>query len=358
MPNREVFRSLLAFLEKHERHIGVFAMIAGFATDSFTLVRPDQFWGNVLLLSYFLISALGIIYLAVYDRREKVTPILLVGLVQFVFGNLASGLMVLYGRSGTLEGSLPFFMLFTGFFIGNEFLRNYYSKINFHISAWYFLFLAYLVLVVPIVIGKLGDGVFILSTLVSLIIVGFFLYLIYVISKRRVVRAIKEIIFSVITIFVLFNLFYFLNIIPPVPLSLRDIGIYHSLERLDNGDYKVLYEKPDWFEFFRSTSKRYTFIPGEKVYCFSSVYAPVGIGTGVYHRFEYYNETAGKWQTKLLVNFRIAGGRDNGYRGYSEKSGIDFGLWRCSVETKRGALIGRTTFRVVENESTLYEKVL
>lgn len=336
------------FIKKYERHVGVGALVLGFVVDSLTLVRPDQLWGNLILLTYLLTSGAGITVLAYYEKKAKTVPILILPLIQFSFGNLAGGLMVLYGRSGTLEGNYLFFILFAAFIIGNEFLRSRYARLNFNISAWYFLLLAYLALIVPVMIGKVGTIIFLLSSVVSLIVVGLFLYILYAVSKISLLQVIRKVIISIGAIFIIFNTLYFTNIIPPVPLSLREIGIYHRVLRIDDGNYTALYEKPSWFEFYRETSKTFTRAPGVRAYCFSSVFAPGRIGTGIYHRWEYFDEAVKKWQTKILVNFSIVGGRDNGYRGYSEKSELSPGRWRCSVETKRGALIGRTTFKIVE----------
>ena len=208
--------------------------------------------------------------------------------VPFAFGNLAGGLTVLYGHSGTLEGSFLFFLLLGVFIVGNELLRDRYTRLNFHISVWYFLLLSYIVLIIPIITGSFGDNIFILSSLISLAIVSGFLIILFFLSPRKVIDAIRKTVFSIVAIFASFNVLYFLNIIPPVPLSLREIGIYHTIERADNGNYKVLYEKPDWYLFLRDTSAIFTRVSDEKAYCFSSVFAPVGLTTAIYHRWEYY----------------------------------------------------------------------
>jgi hypothetical protein len=114
-----------------------------------------------------------------------------------------------------------------------------------------------------------------------------------------------------------FSGLYFLNIIPPVPLSLRDIGMYHSIEKVTDGDYKASFEKPAWYEFPRGTKKTLTLTRGNSAYCFSSVFAPVRLETGINHVWEYYDERAGEWLSSSVISFPIMGGRDNGYRGYS-----------------------------------------
>lgn len=337
------FDSVRAFVKKYERYVSAGSIVTGFIVDSFFLVRPDEFWGNVLLSSYLVVSALGISILAFYEKRGREAPFLLLPITQFIFGNMAGSLIVLYGRSGTLNGSYLFFIFLLAFLIGNEFMRAHYARITLHISAWFFLLQAYMVLVFPIAIGRLGTGAFILSTVVSVLIAGGLLYLVHIISKVSVLKSLKGIVFSIGGIFIFFNLLYFLNVIPPVPLALRDIGIYHTIEKGGTNIFKGTYEKPRWFEFGRNTSKTFHFTEGEKAYCFSSVFAPVKIGTEVFHRFEYYDATAEKWQSSARFSFTITGGRDSGYRLYSEKTVLS-GRWRCSVENERGALIGRIVF--------------
>ncbi|MEK7180226.1 MAG: DUF2914 domain-containing protein [Patescibacteria group bacterium] len=342
------FPKLREFIQKHERHVGTVSIFTGFIWDSFTLIRPDRLYENIIIVAYLCISAGGILLLTIYRKKSEVVPIVLLALVQFAFGNLAGGLLILYGRSGTFEGNYLFFFLFGAFLIGNEFLRSYYARLNFHISAWYFLLLSYSALIVPVALGRLGDDVFILSGATSLVLVFSFLFLLYKVSSQLVAPVMKKAIFCIALILTLFNIFYFLNILPPVPLSIREIGIYHSVERLSSGNYKVVFEKPEWYEFFRSTDQMFNHVLNSPVYCFSSIFAPVRLSTSVNHRWEYYNELTTKWQTLAVVPFSIAGGRTNGYRGYSQKSNIFSGRWRCSVETNRGTLIGRTTFTIIE----------
>jgi len=338
---------LKEYVKKYERHIGAAAIIFGFVWDSITLARPDQLLGNIILVTYLIISAGGILLLAGYAKKGTAVPLLLLALIQFSFGNLAGGFLVIYGRSGTFEGSFLFLFILGAFIIGNEFLRDKYSRVNFHVSTWFFLSLAYFVLVVPMVLGRMGDTVFVLSGAISLVVASCFLLVLYLVSKKAASFVLPKTFFSIVVIFIIFNALYFSNIIPPVPLSLRGIGVYHFVEKTTEGDYKAIYEKPLWYEFFRDTNKIFNKFEGEDAYCFSSVFAPVRMSTGINHRWEYYNEALGNWRTTTLVSFPIVGGRDSGYRGYSQKSNPPLGRWRCSVETARGALIGRTTFNVV-----------
>ena len=87
-------------------------------------------------------------------------------------------------------------------------------------------------------------------------------------------------------------------------------------------------------------------------FCFSSVFAPTDLTAPIYHRWEYYNPGTSSWEERSRLAFPISGGRSEGYRGFSIKTGLTAGEWRCDVETAGGALIGRATFTVVESSTT------
>ena len=339
-------------MRRYERHVGVAALLSGFVFDALTLGRPDQLFGNIILSAYLLISASAILALALYGRRGNAAPFLLLALLQFCFGNLAGGLLVLYGQSGTFEGSSLFFLVFGAFVIGNEFLRTRYSLLSFHIGAWFFLLLAYAALILPILTHSLGDTIFLLSVALSIALVVLFLTLLYAVSPASFAGVRRQTALSLTAIALLFTGFYFGNVIPPVPLSLQQIGIFHSVVRTASG-YEATFEKPDWYELFRLSDKTYTIADDSRAYCFSSVFVPAGITTLIAHRFERYDEETQAWFTASYVPFPVSGGRDAGFRGYSATTKLSPGTWRCSVETGRGALVGRSTFTVMTGTPVL-----
>jgi hypothetical protein len=151
-------------------------------------------------------------------------------------------------------------------------------------------------------------------------------------------------------VFTLFNILYFLNIVPPVPLSLKSIGVYHTLVRNPSGNYTATYEPSPWFIFWRDTSNVYRVSNAGTAVCFSSVFAPTGLSAPIYHQWEKYNDDKGRWETVSKISFPINGGRDAGYRGYSDLV-VTPGRWRCDVETQSGALIGRISFTVRSSDS-------
>ncbi len=354
---RSVSTKAVRTWQRYERHISLGAVFGGFTFDLFFITGPDNIIDNLLLLAYLLLAAIIIVLLNVrsraqMDRESRTEPLILLFVLQFCFGALASNLLILYGKSGTLGSSALFIGLLVAFIFGNEFLKNRYAQLRLNIAVYYFLVLTYVTIALPtFVLHGIGAQVFIISGIVSLAVIAVFLAAIFVfVFKRKEQRRMWEVSALVGIIFMLFNGLYFLNIIPPVPLALKDIGIYHTLVR-QGTNYDATYEAAPWYAFWRDTSATYTAVPGKYAYCFSAVYAPGELSASVVHRWEQYDAAAKEWQARSVVSFPINGGREGGYRGWSNKAGLEAGKWRCNVETTRGQLIGRTTFTVVESEA-------
>jgi hypothetical protein len=349
---RALWRRIFLFWRRYEHHLGVGAMLVGFAFDVVLAKRPDSVADNVLLLTYLLAAGAFIVLL---NRREMLRnktaePLVLLLMLQFCFGGLASNLLVLYGHSGTLVGSALFLGMLLVLVVGNEYLRNRYTRLRFNVAIYYFLLLTYCIIAVPtFVVYAVGTWVFLLSGLISLGVMALFISLLWsAVLRHGSPRGLTDLVIIIATIFAIFNGLYFLGTIPPVPLSLKSAGVYHSVLRQSDGTYLATYEAPPWWAFWQDTSNTYTLAPGESAFCFSSVFAPTGLDAAVYHRWEAYDPSAGDWQTMSRVAFAISGGRSEGYRGWSMKSNLAPGQWRCDVETAGGALIGRVSFDVVE----------
>src|SRR6185369_10598955 len=103
-------------------------LVVGFTFDLFVAKSPDNILDNILLLSYLFIAGSIIVLLNIRTRRQMEQemasePLILLLILQFCFGGLASNMLVLYGKSGTLTGSAFFLVLLLCLLLGNEYLR-------------------------------------------------------------------------------------------------------------------------------------------------------------------------------------------------------------------------------------------
>jgi MFS family permease len=347
---------LRALIDRHKRHWLTIAFLLGFVVDNITLNRVDQLFDNIVLATYVILAMASVLLLYAatagklperfIEPGRRYAPLL----AQYAFGGLLSGMLIFYGRSGSWSESWPFLLIIIGVIIGNEVLKERTSRLLFNIAVLFVGLFSYVVLIVPVVTGVMGAWVFFGSGVLALAVMYGFLRILALIVPKFIALHARQLIFTVGTLFLTFNILYFTNIIPPIPLSLKDVGIYHSVVKFETGEYRLTYEKPRWWEFLRDSDKRFRFEPGDNAFCFASVFAPARLETDIYHRWEFYDEDARRWTTHSRISYPIAGGRGQGFRGYTQIGNFETGKWRCIVETARGQKLGSETFRIEGGE--------
>jgi len=341
-------------IDRHKKHWLTIAFLLGFVVDNLTLNRVDQIFDNVVLATYVVLAmaSLLVLYAAAADKLpEKLQPLgkkyaPLLG--QYAFGGLLSGMLIFYGRSGSWFESWPFLVIILGVIFGNEMIHDRTSRLLFNVAILFVGLFSYVVLIVPVVIGIMGALVFVASGILALMIMYGFIRLLRRIVPRFIELHARPLVFTVGILYVTFNVLYFTNIIPPIPLSLKDIGIYHSVVKFDTGEYQLSYEESPWWQFWRHSDKTFHYEEGDNVFCFASVFAPARLSTDIYHRFEYYDEEQKEWVTHARISYPIEGGQGSGFRGYTLIQNFTPGKWRCRVETARGQVLGGENFRIEE----------
>ena len=346
------FRSYKEKILHHKEHFLTVFFVLGFVVDNFTLNRVDQLFDNIVLLTYVTLAMLSLLFLygatagkfperwntSIRDFSPMVT--------QYAFGGLFSGMLIFYGRSGSWFVSWPFLLLILLIIYGNETIRDRVQRLLYTIGMLFIGLFSYVVLIVPVLLGKMGAVVFVGSGILALIIILIFIRVLAWVVPRFIYIHQRSLFFVVGLIFAGFNFLYFTNIIPPIPLSLKEAGIFHSVIRFEDGSYQLSYEAGRRWQFYRKSDDVFHVVQGGSVFCFAKVFAPTSIKTDIYHTWEYYNETEKKWVQHARLSYPIAGGRDGGFRGYTYIQSPASGQWRCTVETGRGQVLGREDFVV------------
>lgn len=345
----ELVHKIKSNYERYERHISSATLVTGFIFDNLTLRRIDQLFDMLALSFYVVLSGFCILGLAVLERRREREYShddwhfwFLIAL-QFAFGGLFSAFFIFYTRSGSFAASWPFFAALVALLIGNELFKARYAILVFRVAVYFFVLFSYSTLYLPVFLRRIGDDVFIIGGLAALVLIWGFLHFLRFLLPKTLYQSRWNIMASIGGIYLVVNLLYFFNIIPPIPLALKEAGIYHALERSGN-DYVVTGEPERWYSFLDTTVYHAT--SGESAYAIASVFAPTDLETTIVHEWQYFDESQDDWITVSNIAFDIVGGRGQGYRGYSLKSNIAPGRWRVNIESKRGQLVGRLKFRV------------
>lgn len=347
---------LKTWFEKYERFFAPAVFITGFLWDSLMLTRIDLWFDHATLVGYLLIAGTGILLINMYQSGRARFRFLqeYAGLlpfpIQFAFGGLFSGFFIFYSRSASLVSSWPFLAFLAFFLIGNEFFRKRYTVFIFQLSIYFIALFSYATFALPILFGKMSDSIFLASGLVSIGVIGIFILFLSRIARNDVFKHWKPLLYSIGGIYGAFNLFYFSNIIPPIPLSLKEIGVYHSVVKTGD-EYVLLAEPAPKYALFQNYSNVFHKTEGETIYLYSAIFAPTKLSVKIFHRWSYFNDENGEWTETDRIQYAIVGGRDGGYRGFTLKENTMPGLWRVDVITDRGQLLGRIKFRVVPAET-------
>jgi hypothetical protein len=331
-------------------HIATIGFALGFVWDSATLTRIDLVYENVVFVFHLSLSLLAIFLVhAVATGKITWRPLVaarrwLPFFVQFPIGGLFSGFTIFYTKSASFATSWPFLLLLVAILVGNEFLHKRYERLIFQLTMWYAALFTYLVLIVPTVLGRVGAWTFVLAGVLSLVLVVIAIRLIIRLFPLVYERAGVRLWLAVGSVYVVLHVLYFAHIMPPVPLAIKDMGVYHSVVRTEEG-YVAMGEPAAWWQFWRETDLVFHLFAGGSAYCYSAVFAPTRLQTDIQHVWQ--KKVDGAWVDRGTIPFSVTGGRDGGYRGYTINTNIDAGVWRCSVETARGQEIGRQVFTVL-----------
>jgi len=303
--------------QRYKKYAPLAAFIVGFLYDTLTLTRIDRLSDNLILLGYALAAGLLIAVIGrVEQRRMKHSwfarhPDLITSATHFFLGGLLSSYVVFYFKSAAVGKSLIFVALLVGLMLANEFFSHRLRNLKLLCAIYFFCCFAFLTFFLPVVTHTMNNAMFIASGLLSFILTGAVLALIYPGRFQNNRREMLSMVRLPVIIFVALVVLYFLNWVPPVPLALKDGGIYRSVKRV--GDkYEVQYHEPSWWQFWKNDERKFEYAPGDAVYCFAAVFAPTALNERVVHEWQQQNAD-GDWVTRDRLGYSIVGGRDGGY---------------------------------------------
>lgn len=354
-----LLNKLSDFYKRFEKYISAVGLIYGFIFTSLTLTRVDTFWENFWIIFHLILASVGILTLTYFENRAqsqgKQYPTLhfyLILVIQFAFGGLFSTFFVFYMRSASISDSWFFLLVLLILLVGNEVWKKHYARLAFQATVLFVSVYLFLIFLLPVIFGRLGADLFVISGILSLLFTAFFVSLLKRFSYEKFRSDHNVLAASVLTAFIVINILYFNDLIPPIPLSIKQSGVLHSISRNAEGNYDVKVEPRrfrDYFDRYPNFYKR----AGEKVYVFSAIFSPVKFATEVVHEWQYYDEENSEWKNTSKVSLPIIGGRDGGYRTYSYQSILLDGLWRVKVKTVTGQTIGEVKFEIINSNKTL-----
>ena len=345
------------FYQKYLRWIPIVSFVLGFIFDMVMLRRIDEFRTLIQQALYLIIAALLIAVELTEVTREVRPPEFLKkiwkyreALLHFLLGTLLNSYTIFYFKSASALTSFTFIFLLVGLLIFNEFLRFGKSQIQVHVGLLSLCLISYLVSLAPIVLGFIGLGAFLSSVVATVLIFAGYLKLLMPILSQTPAVVKSHLIYPFGMIQVTFVALYFAHAIPPVPLSVPYMGIYHGVEKRAEGGYRLTFTRSAW-RFWENGDETFLARPGDTVVCFVQVYSPARFKDELQVRWLYSDEKLG-WQSQDVIPLPVVGGREEGYRGVMKKNNYRPGLWRVQVETRDSREIGRISLSIVADDAT------
>lgn len=344
---------LAEFYEAHETRVDIGFFLGGIIFDILTLAAVDDAF-SVLQQALYL-AVIGTVLILDFqesrgrfqigDRLRKAWEFR-GPLLHFLLGSLLSLYSLFFLKSSSFVSSFVFILFLVAVMVANELKVVQKSQIDLKTGLFFICLFCFFSILLPVLLGFVGWIPF----LGALGLTGLSGWLI----RLRLARepsddpAFRRV-WMIPNAFVLagFLFFYLLGWIPPVPLALSEIGVYHRVEK-SGGDYLLSHENP-WWKFWRTGDQDFRAEPGDRLSIFVSVFSPARFRDSVILHWMYKDPREG-WKTTDRIPLAVTGGREGGYRGFAHKQNYQAGRWRVKVETTDGREIGRISFNVEKTD--------
>jgi len=261
--------------------------------------------------------------------------------VNFLLGTLLNVYTIFFFKSSSLLVSFAFMGALVLLLLANEAGQLKVFGLSLKLALLGLCFLCFFAAVIPVLVGSIGLPVFLLSMAIGclpLIAAGMWIRLF---TPEQFARARRQILVPLGLVVLGFLTFYLFRLVPPVPLAVPFIGVYHAVERTQSG-YRLVHERSPW-RWWHNGDQKFLAQPGDKVYVFFRIFSPTRFSDEVLMRW-YWKDSGRGWMLQDSIPIKIAGGREEGFRGYGFKSNYQGGPWKVQIETTDGREIGRVYF--------------
>ncbi|HEX7250929.1 MAG TPA: DUF2914 domain-containing protein [Burkholderiales bacterium] len=349
-----VLGRLERYFKENERAIAAAFFAAGFVFDMLTVGRIDS-WITIGQQAAYLAVIMAVL-LQMFREQGQPAPETAAmprlrrwvfeyrgAAVHFLLGALLNLYAIYFFKSSSLAVSFAFLGFLVVLLLANESRRFKALGLPFKFALLALCFLAFFATLLPVLAGSIGLAMFLASMLAGSVPLAAAGWWIRRTAPERFALARRQILVPLGCVVVGFLGFYLFRLIPPVPLSIPFIGVYHSVERNAEG-YRLTHER-EWWRFWHNGDQAFRAQPGDRIYVFFRIVSPARFADQVQVRW-YWRAGGGigGWALQDTIPMGIVGGREQGFRGYGFKSNYQPGSWKVQVETTDGREIGRIYF--------------
>ena len=352
----------VAFRQRYAKREIALVLTGGFLFDVLTLGRIDDWRTLVQQAAYLLVLGLLLAADELWRERAKTWGkwrqrawTFNEDAIHFLFGSLLSAYAIFYFKSAS---GIPAFLFLGALFallIANELPSVRHLGDMIRMALYSFCLTSFFAYLFPVLTGRINKWQFFIAAALSSAISWQFVRL-----ARNVAGGwkapIKEVLLPAFGVQALLVGLYALGAIPPVPLSLKAIGIYHRVDAKGE-TWHLAYRPQGIWGWWQRGERVFKARPGDQLYCFTRIFAPHRFKDQVKLRF-WRREGDHGWVVVDSIPLRISGGREQGFRGYGVKKHYTPGEWRVAVVTADDRIVGGTKFWIETDddpEDPLYE---
>ncbi len=274
-------------------------------------------------------------------------------LMHFLLGTLLNAFLIFYFRASSGILAFSFLVALAVLIVGNE-LPHFRAKgpvvriilLSFSVTSY----LAYLL---PVLWGQLRTWQYALASILG----GASTFLLWRLLHRLVndsTWTFRRGVAPSLVLQALLLALYFAGVIPPVPLSLKHIGIYANVTPTKDANGNRQYElsrqqASTWRSWFDRDG---TFVDrsGSRAYVYVRIFAPAAFSDAVRFAWEYEDGDRGWIARGQPFATTLTGGSEAGFRTFAYSTLGRPGQYRVRVLTMDDREIGRTTFTFVEGD--------
>ncbi|CBW26228.1 putative membrane protein [Halobacteriovorax marinus SJ] len=325
--------------EIHQKYPNLLVAIffsGGFLFDIFTLGQVDElanFFGHTIYIILLITSFLHLERKYDYQWLNKFA-LYQKDIFHFFAGSLLSGFAIFFFKSSSLSVSGLFILLILALLMANESPKLQSTGPVIKLILLQFCLSAFFIIYIPVIVGLMGVTIFLITLVLSAITLPIIL------TRLKHQAVLESKIIAVAMSFILL-MGYITNLIPPVPLSVKKIGVYHNIEKSE-GVYK-LYKEKSFLDYFGLEGHSFKYKEGDKVFVFARIFAPKGFKENLYIQWEKWDKT---WKISDKIPLSIKGGNLWGYRAFTYKKNYSDGLWRARVMSSDKREVARVEFSI------------
>lgn len=341
---------------KYERWVPAGAFVLGFLFDIIMLTRIDDLFSLIQQTLYILIIGALIGVELISQVRELKPPKLLAKIwpyrefaLHFLLGSLLNVYVLFYFKSSSGFISFLFILFLAAILTITEFKRFGESQVQVHMGLLSLCVISYLQALIPILFGFVGVFPFLFALGLALgAFVAFYRFLESKLKDK------PSLLFTHLTapfgaVIAGFFILYMTHILPPIPLSVSYMGIFHEVEK-KNGKFILSYTRP-WWRFWEHGDETFYARPGDTLIGYAQVFSPGRFRDKLQIRWTSKN-AHGYWEPQDAIPLEVTGGRDEGFRIAVVKKNYHPGQWRVQIETTDNREVGWLGFEIYEDQAT------